>query len=67
MGYIRVITHLLSIDPNFLGHPSRSNHEIFTIPGVSSRMVRADGLHVLFTKGILAHLLGPKDYVFRRW
>ena len=23
MGYIGVITHLLTIDPNFLGHPSR--------------------------------------------
>ena len=22
MGYIGAITHLLSIDPNFLGHPS---------------------------------------------
>ncbi len=22
MGYIGVITHLLTIDPNFLGHPS---------------------------------------------
>ena len=22
MGYIRVVTHLLTIDPNFLGHPS---------------------------------------------
>ena len=22
MGYIEVITHLLTIDPNFLGHPS---------------------------------------------
>ena len=22
MGYIMVITHLLTIDPNFLGHPS---------------------------------------------
>ena len=23
MGYIGVTTHLLTIDPNFLGHPSR--------------------------------------------
>ena len=26
MGYIGVITHLLTIDPNFLGHPSRLSY-----------------------------------------
>ncbi len=26
MGYIGVITHLLTIDPNFLGHPSKRDH-----------------------------------------
>ena len=35
-----------------------SDHAIFSIPGVSSRIVRGDGLHILFTKGIYAHLLG---------
>ena len=34
-----------------------SPHAIFSIPGVSSRTVRGDGLHILFTKGVYAHLL----------
>ena len=38
-------------------HP-RSQHPIFGIPGVTSRIVRGDGLHILFTKGMFAHLLG---------
>lgn len=33
-------------------------HRIFDIPGVTTRIVRGDGLHILFTKGIFAHLLG---------
>ena len=40
-----------------LANPS-SNHAIFQVAGVSSRMVRGDGLHILFTKGIYAHVLG---------
>ena len=32
MGYIGVITHLLTIDPNFLGHPSRSIYRIYSFP-----------------------------------
>ena len=40
-----------------LAEPS-SNHEFFKIPGVSSKMVVHDLLHVLFTKGILSHFLG---------
>jgi hypothetical protein len=36
----------------------RSQHPIFSIPGVTSRIVRGDGLHIMFTKGIFAHLLG---------
>ena len=36
-----------------------SHHPLFTeVDGVSSRMVRGDGLHILFTKGVYAHLLG---------
>jgi len=35
-----------------------SNHQIFQIPGVTSRIVRGDGLHIMFTKGIYGHLLG---------
>ena len=35
MGYIGVITHLLTIDPNFLGHPSepRKNPPTFHYTG----------------------------------
>lgn len=36
----------------------KSNHPIFSIGGVTTRMVRGDGLHILFTKGLYAHLLG---------
>jgi hypothetical protein len=35
-----------------------SRHAIFSIPGVSTRIVRGDGLHIMFTKGLYAHLLG---------
>ena len=35
-----------------------SNHCIFDVPGVSTRMVRGDGLHIMFTKGLYAHLCG---------
>ena len=40
-----------------LANPA-SSHPVFTIPGVSQKMVRGDGLHILFTKGMYAHLLG---------
>ena len=33
-------------------------HPLFKLPGLSTRMVRGDALHILFTKGIYAHLLG---------
>ena len=33
-------------------------HALFKVPGVSTRMVRGDGLHIVFTKGVFAHLLG---------
>lgn len=36
----------------------RSNHPIFRIPGITTRLVRGDGLHIMFTKGLYAHLLG---------
>ena len=36
----------------------RSDHPMFTLPGVTTRMVRGDGLHILFTKGVYARLLG---------
>ena len=35
-----------------------SDHVLFSIPGVTSRTVRGDALHILFTKGVYAHLLG---------
>ena len=33
-------------------------HPLFSIPGLTTRMVRQDGLHVLFCKGVCNHLLG---------
>eukprot|EP00438_Fugacium_kawagutii_P008677 Skav210820 [mRNA] locus=scaffold1597:274452:275300:- [translate_table: standard] len=36
-----------------------SQHPLLTeVDGVSSRMVRGDALHILFTKGVYGHLLG---------
>jgi hypothetical protein len=40
-----------------MANPS-SDHCFFSIPGVSTKMVQNDLLHVVFTKGILSHLLG---------
>jgi hypothetical protein len=40
-----------------LATPS-SAHVFFSIPGVSTKMVQHDLLHVVFTKGILSHLFG---------
>ena len=34
------------------------SHPIFQIPGVTTRMVRHDSLHVLFTRGLYGHILG---------
>ena len=44
----------------------RSNHPIFDVPGVTTKMVRGDGLHILFTKGVYAHFLGS-ILAFMRW
>lgn len=33
-------------------------HALFRIPGLTIKMVRQDGLHVLFVKGVCSHLLG---------
>ena len=35
-----------------------SQHQLFQTPGLTIRMVRQDGLHVLFVKGVCSHLLG---------
>ena len=35
-----------------------STHTLFTIPGLSTKMVRHDGLHVLFCRGVCSHLCG---------
>ena len=34
------------------------DHPLFTLPGVTSRNVRFDMLHVLFVNGVLAHVMG---------
>lgn len=36
----------------------KSTHMLFDIPGLSTRMIRHDGLHVLFVHGVCGHLLG---------
>jgi len=36
----------------------KSAHPLFSMPGTTTRMVRGDGLHILFTKGMYAHILG---------
>ena len=46
------------VDSDMARASPKSSHPIFSIGGVTSRMVRGDGLHILFTKGIYAHLLG---------
>ena len=33
-------------------------HPIFTLPGVSTQMVKGDCLHILFSHGVLSHFLG---------
>ena len=40
-------------------HP-RSGHRLFSgvIPGLTTKMVRGDRLHILFCRGVLGHLLG---------
>jgi len=38
-------------------HPP-SSHDFFQIPGVTSKCVAQDALHIIFAKGILAHLIG---------
>ena len=37
-----------------------SGHRLFSgvIPGLSTKMARGDCLHIIFTKGVLGHLLG---------
>ena len=35
-----------------------SDHILFDLEGLTTRMVRGDGLHIIFVKGIYAHLLG---------
>ena len=41
----------------------RSSHEVFSIPGATTRMVRGDGLHIMFTKGVYAHLMGSMLHI----
>ena len=47
-----IISHAASL-PNPL-----SSHALFKLPGVSSKHVRGDPLHILFCKGLYSHLLG---------
>lgn len=52
------LRNFVSVDSAAAAANPASAHPIFSTPGVTSRMVRGDGLHILFTKGIYAHLLG---------
>ena len=36
----------------------KAKHPLFSVPGLTTRMVRHDGLHVLFVRGVCAHLVG---------
>ena len=45
----------------------RSAHPLFSLDGVTTRLVRGDGLHIMFTKGIYAHLLGSVLHFFCWW
>ena len=36
----------------------RSSHPLFSIPGVSTAMVRGDSLHILYSRGVGSHLAG---------
>ena len=42
-------------------------HLIFQVPGVTSRMVRGDMLHILFCKGVSSHLLGSLIHILVYW
>ena len=44
----------------------KSTHALFSgvIPGLSTKMVRGDCLHILFCKGVLGHLLGSIIHYF---
>ena len=42
-------------------------HLIFQVPGVTSRMVRGDMLHILFCKGVCSHLLGSLIHILVYW
>ena len=48
----------VSIDHKEALEKAISKHPIFDIPGVSTRLVRGDGLRIMFTKGLYAHLCG---------
>jgi hypothetical protein len=49
--------HVLIDSRNAALHP-KSNHLMFKIPGVTSRLVRGDCLHILWHNGLYGHLLG---------
>ena len=36
----------------------RSSHPLFSVPGVSTAMVRGDSLHILYPRGVGSHLAG---------
>ena len=41
----------------------KTKHPLFSVPGLTTRIVRHDGLHVLFVRGVCAHLVGSIFYM----
>ena len=46
------------VDASLARREPVSDHPLFTLPGVTSRNVRHDMLHVLFVNGVLSHVMG---------
>lgn len=46
------------VSPAQAAPDKRSSHPLFSIPGVSTALVRGDALHILYSRGIASHLAG---------
>ena len=47
--------------------PTGSRHPLFQVPGLTVQMVRQDGLHILYAKGVGSHLIGSVLQVLAYW
>jgi hypothetical protein len=50
-GHVHFDSRMAALNP-------RSNHGLFKIPGVTTRIVRGDLLHILWHNGLYGHLIG---------